>query len=54
MQKRPVDVDVVAGSLAGALARSVHLVEVVGGSGDGGWGVGKGIVRQRMVGVLVV
>jgi hypothetical protein len=50
--KEPVDA--VAGSLVVYLGRCVHLVEVVGGSGNGEWVVGKWIVKQEMIGTWVV
>jgi hypothetical protein len=42
------------GSLIGYLGRSVHLVEVVGGSGNGERVVGKWVVQREMVGTWVV
>ena len=47
-------IDPVVGSLIEYLGHSVHLVEVVEGSGNGERVVGKWIVQWEMVGTWVV
>lgn len=41
---------VVADSLVGHLGRSVHLLEVVGGSENEEWRVGKWVVQRGIAG----
>ena len=47
-------IEPVAGSLVGYLGHSVHLAEVVGGSGNGERAVEKWVVQREMVGMRVV